>query len=162
MTHGPDDLAAARQHFPAGLLLEVMSERVISGDEEPRLSSGSEYASRQRVTIGPRVIGPVHEIRRAFCAGEQRCPGTRTDRDLVLFAHDVTDRQRDSRVWHIDDHVHTFNVEPAPGAAGPGVGLVPTIARRTLGLALRLLAAVFNRQLRRNHRARSLEVGINA
>ena len=82
--------------------------------------------------------------------------------DLVLFAHDVADRQRDRRVGHVDDHVDAFDVEPASRDVGADVGLVLVIAEDHLDLALRLLRKVLGRHLRGEHRAGALEVGIDA
>ena len=162
MAHGTDDLAAACQHFFARLLFEIVSECIVGGDEEPGLGAGREHATCQRVTIGPSVVGPVHEIRRALCTREQRGAGARTNRDLVLFTHDVADRQRNCRVGHVDDHVDTFDIEPASRDAGADVGLVLVITRSHLHFALRLFRKVLGRHLRGDHRTRPLEVGIDA
>src|SRR6478736_5645723 len=45
MTYAADDLPAARQHFFARLLLEIVPERVVGGDEEPCLGTGGEHAA---------------------------------------------------------------------------------------------------------------------
>ena len=104
----------------------------------------------------------MHGIGRAFRPGEERRAGARSDEDFVLVAGDIGNGERDRRIRHVDDHVDAFDVEPAPRDFGADIGLVLVIRREDFHLALRLLTEFFRRHLRRDHRAGTLEIGIDA
>jgi hypothetical protein len=104
----------------------------------------------------------VHGIGRAFRASEERRAGARSDKDLVLVARDIGDREGDGRIRHVDDHVDAFDVEPVARDLGTDVRFVLVVRREDFHLALRMLSELFCRHLRRDHRSGTLEVGIDA
>ena len=70
--------------------------------------------------------------------------------------------ERYGGIRQVDDHVDAIDVEPAPRDRGADVSLVLMVGREDLHLALRLFGEVLGGKLRRHHRPRSLEVGIDA
>jgi hypothetical protein len=101
-------------------------------------------------------------IGRALCPGQQGGAGARADDDLVLLARNVGYGERDRGVGQIENDVDALDVEPAAGDGGAHVRLVEVIGRYDLGLALRLAGEILDRELRRDNRARPLEVRIDA
>ena len=104
--------------------LQLVTEHVIGGDEEPGIAAGAHHGtpSGPRQHIG--VVGPVHRVGGALRAREVRRGGTVVQHDLVLGAADIVHREGDGGRRHVHDHVHAVLVEPAASDAGADVGLV--------------------------------------
>ena len=162
MADAAKHLAAFRLHFFARLLFQILTERIVGGDQEPALAALREHAARDAVAHRPGVVGPVHGVRRAFGAGQQRAAGAGADQHLVLLARDVGDSEGHRGIRQVDDHVDAVHVEPAARDRRSDIGLVLMISGEDLDLALRLFGEILGGELRRHHRPRSLEVGIDA
>ena len=54
MAHAAEHLAASGQNFFARLLLQIVAERVVGGDEEPGLAALLQEAARDAVPHRPR------------------------------------------------------------------------------------------------------------
>src|SRR5437588_387560 len=125
MTDAAEHLTAFGENFLARLLLQIFAKGVIRGDEEPRLAALLQEATRDAVPHRPGIVSPVYGIGRAFRASQQSSAGARADEDLVLVARNIGNRERNGRIRHVDDHVDTFGIEPAPGHLRADAGLVP-------------------------------------
>ena len=161
---GAERMAHGAEHFAAGgldafhrLLLQIVAEGVIGGQEEPFLAALRDHGFAEAAAIGIGIVGPVHGIRRAFFAGEQRGAGAGADEDLVLLLAHVGDRERNRRVRQVEDGVDAFGVVPAPRDADADVGLVLVIGGDDVdGLAGGLAAIILHGHLRGDDRADAL------
>ncbi|MEY9387837.1 hypothetical protein ABIF93_006094 [Bradyrhizobium japonicum] len=157
MPHAAEHLAAGRFHGLRGLLLQIVTERVVGGDEEPLLAALLHDRLAEAAPVGIGVVGPVHGVGRAFFAGQQHRAGARSDEDLVLLGAHAGDSERDRGVGDVEDRVHAVILVPAPGDADPDVGLVLVIRRDDLdGPAGGLSAIVFDRHFCGDDRADTL------
>ena len=85
-----ENLAAGRLHRRGAIVPQILAERVVGGDEEPGLAALLGHRLAEAVAECVGVVGPVHEIARAFRPGQHRSAGARADHRLVLFGRDVT------------------------------------------------------------------------
>ena len=156
-------LAAALDDRLARLLLKVMPERIIGGDEVPVFLTLFDDGAAQRVAELPCVISPLHRVRAALRSRQRGRAGPRTDEGFVLVLDELTDRERDRRVRHVGDHIDAVLIDPFPDDPQPHIRLVLVIGREDLDLSPRRLSAVvLDRHLSREHRSRSLVVGVGA
>ena len=88
---------------------------------------------------------------------------TGIEENLVLFLGDITDCQSDCRIRHVQNDVHAVLVIPLTGNAGADIGLVLVVAADDFNLhALCRCTKILDRQLGRDHRTRSRQIGIEA
>src|ERR1043166_119546 len=98
MAHRPENSAAARRDFVRCLLLEIVAERIIGGNEKPRFATLIQHAARQGMAVGPSIVGPVNSIGRAFRTGQKGRSGSRTNYDLVAVSRNIGDGKRNGRI----------------------------------------------------------------
>jgi hypothetical protein len=103
MADRAENLSTAGFNDVAGLFFEIVTERIVAGDEEPLFTALLDDGFGDAVCQGPGVIGPMDGIRRALGAGEQRSAGPGADQHLVFLPHDLVDGERHRGVWHIQD-----------------------------------------------------------
>jgi len=160
MPHAAEYLAAGGLHRLRGLFLQIMTEGVVGGDEEPLLAALLHDRLAEAATVGIGVVGPVHGIRRTLFAGQQHRACARSDEGLVLLRAHAGDGKRDRRVRNVEDRVDAVVLVPAPRDADPDVRLVLMIRRDDLDrLARGLSAIVFDRHLGSDDRADALVAG---
>ena len=161
--HLAQHLAAVLQHDGLGVALERLAERVVGGDEEPRVAARLDDRAAGAVGQHPRVVGPVHGVGRARLAGQVRRRRARREERLALVLGDLVDGERDAGIRHVDDHVDLVDVVPLARDGRADVRLVLVVGRDDLDLVAALLdAGVLDGHLRRGDRARAGEVGVEA
>jgi hypothetical protein len=99
----------------------------------------------------------------AFRTGEVRGCRTRGDEQLVLLLRHFADREGDSRIRDVDDHVDLVDIEPQVGDVRSDIGLVLMIDGNDLDLhAFGGSAEILDRELGCGDRAWAAIVGIEA
>jgi hypothetical protein len=140
-----------------------MAEGIVDGEEEPGIATlGDDRAGkarRQRVAVvDPRCLG-----RRAGFAGEGRAADRAGDGDAVAFSRELLDGKRHRGIVEADGHIDVFRIEPAAGDCRADVGLVLVVGDGDLDrLAEHRTAGILDRHARRNRRAGTAQVGIEA
>ena len=134
-------LAAVLQHDRFGVALERVAERIVGGQEEPRVAAGLHDRAAGAVGEHPGVVGPVDRVRRARLAGEVGRRGAGDEERLALVLGDLVDGQRHAGVRHVDDDVDLVDVVPLAGDVRADVGLVLVVGRDELDLVAALFDA---------------------
>ncbi len=98
-------LAARGFHRGGAILFQILAEGVIGDDEEPGLAALVRQRLAEARAQFVSVIGPVHEIARAFGPGQHGRAGARADDRLVLFGRDRENGERDRRIRQVHDDV---------------------------------------------------------
>ncbi len=140
-----------------------MAERVVRRDEEPRIATGLHDRASGSVGEHPRVVGPVDRVGRARLARQVGRRRTGHQKRLALFLGDLVDRERDSGIGRVDDHIHLVDVVPLPRDCAADVRLVLVVGGDDLDLVTALLdPGVLDRHSCRDDGARSGEIGVQA
>jgi hypothetical protein len=92
-THLTDHLSTVLQHDFLGVPLQRMTEGVVRGQEEPRITASFHQRLAGAVGKQPCIARPVDGVGRAGLPGQIRCRRTGGEDNLVLVAADLTDRQ---------------------------------------------------------------------
>src|SRR5205823_5741424 len=149
MAHGAKHFAAGRLDAFGGLFFQIVTKGVIGGQKKPFLAALGDHGFAEATAVGVGIIGPVHGVRRALFAGQQRGTGAGADKDLVLLLADIGDRQRNRRVRQVENGVDALGVVPAPRDADADVGLVLVVGGDDVDrLAGGLAAVILHRHLR--------------
>src|SRR5690606_24984034 len=110
------DLASIRFNDLARLLLQVMAESVVGGDEEPTLASGRDGGLRGGTGYAIVIEAPVQRVRIARVTSQLRRARRGYDSHLVLLCCQAGNAERNRRVGEIDDDLDTFLIEPPAGS----------------------------------------------
>ena len=161
MANLAEDLAAVLFDHGSGVALEGVAERIIGGEEEPRIAAGLHDRFSGPVGERPGVVGPVDRVGGAFRTGEIRGRRAGDEKYLILVAHDLVHGERDRGRRHVDDHVDLVDVDPGPHHVRTDVRLVLMVRADDLDLhAFGGSAEILDRHARRDHGALSAEIGI--
>ena len=159
--HATEDLAAVAYDSRRGVALQRGAERIVGGDEKPGISPLLGDRGAGAIGQHPGVIGPVHRVGRARLAGQIRCARSHRQECLAFVPGDLVDRQRDPGVRHVDDRIDVVHVVPLARDVRADVRLVLVVGGHDLHLVTTLLdTRVFDRHLRRSHRAGAGEVRV--
>ena len=123
MLHAAEHLAAHLVDEAGCVLLELLTESVIGGDEVPGLSAFLDHRRCRHLRQRVGIIGEMHGVRAAQLVGQRARTGAGEQRNLVALAHHVVDGDRDAGIGDIDDGVDLAVVEPAAHDLHADVGL---------------------------------------
>ncbi|MEY9181081.1 hypothetical protein ABIA41_002516 [Bradyrhizobium sp. USDA 313] len=163
MAHAAEHLAAGLGHDTAGVLLQVLAEGVIGGEEEPGVET--RLHSRKTGHIG-LAVGIEHVVDRVGTTGlvgeTDRARAVEHD-DLVARFRDLAGGKRGRGGRDVVDHLDALIVEHVACDVGGEIGLVEMVGRQHLDLAPQHLATkVLDGHFGRGLAAGTGDVGIQA
>ena len=144
-------------------VLQLRAERVVGGEEEPRLAALVEDRRRGAVAERGRVVGVMDRVGRAILAGERGARrADRDERDFLLLG-DGIHGEADAGVGAAEQHRQPVAVGPFAKLLGAERGLVLVIVGQHLDrLAERRAAEVRDRHLDRFDPLGTDDVGVEA
>jgi hypothetical protein len=158
-----EHLSAARLHHGRGVLLEIVAERIIRGDEEPGIVPGLDHGAAGAVRERVIVVGVVHRDRRAGLVGDAHGGGTVEHDDLVLGLGDVDRGKRGRGGRDVHQRIDVLGVEPFPRDRRGDVRFVLMVGVDHFDrLAEHFPAEILGRHPGRGHRADAGDVRIEA
>src|SRR5882724_6752318 len=161
MTNAAEHLAAGPLHDIGGVFFQILSERVVGGEEEPAVEALLDGGQTGDVRLRKSVEDIMHGVGSAGFVREPDRPRTVEHDDLVARLCDLAGGERGGGSRDIDDGLDALIVEHIAGDIGGKIGLVEVIGRDDLDFAAQNLAAdIFGRHLRRRLAARAGDVGV--
>ena len=147
----------------AGAILELRSERIVGGEEEPALAALFEDGFRGAVGERGRVVAVMDGVGRAVLAG-QRCAGRADGEERnFLFLDGRVHREADAGVGAAEQHRQAARVGPFAKFLLADVRLVLMIGGHQLDrLAENGAAEIGDRHLDRLDAAGADDVGVRA
>ena len=163
MLHAAQHLAARCGDDGRRVAFERGAERVIRGQEKPRVaaSPGQRLPRPVREHIG--VIGEGDRVGRACLSGQVRRSAAGIHQHHVLFLDHIADGQRDTGIRRVGDHVDLLDVSPLPRDAHADIRLVLVVAEDDVnGPALVAQARILDRHRGGHHAVGAADIGIKA
>ena len=155
MARRADDLSAGRGERQGGIPLQGLAERVIHGQEIPRVEAGRRQRARRRGALAPGVGDPLHGGRRAELAAEVGGHRARRQGDPAAVLHQVDDAERDPGIREVHDAGHPLLIDPAPRDREADIRLVLVVGGQDLDLqSAGLLGEILEREVGGGDRAR--------
>ncbi len=155
MLDAAQHLAAGLHHDIGGVLLQVLAEGIVGGEEEPGLKTRLDGGEPGGVRLPKRVVGIMHGVGTAGLVAETDRGRARVHHDLVARFRDLAGGKRGRGRRHVVQHLDALVIEHVARDAGGKVGLVEMIGGDDLDLASQHLAAkILHRHLRSGLRTR--------
>src|SRR6516165_3998228 len=143
--------------------LERMTERIVSGDEEPGVPTLPDHGLARRLGQSIGIIGPVHASRRARFAGQIRRARGGDEKNAIPLPGNLLNGERDGGHRNVNDGVDALLIEPLARNIRADVRLVLMVSRDDLDFSPQHGATkIFYSELRGDHGAYSAQVRVKA
>ena len=135
---------------------ELMSERIVSGEEEPASSTLPHHRQPSRMCERVGVEGVMARNWRASLVGDAGCSGPAQDHYAIALVGNIHSRERGRGRGHVDERIDVLLVKPFRGNSGSDVSLVLVIGYEHLDRAVQDFATeILDGHARRGHAGRT-------